>query len=398
MKNYKPPLSLLHILILISLSTVAPLSTDMYLPALPSMAQNFNAPAASIQLTLTAFFIGLAVGQLLFGPLSDRFGRRKPLLIGTSVLLLAGILCSLASNATFLIMARVLQGFGGAAGVVLARAIIVDRSRTPTESVRLFQIMMMIGGLAPILAPMIGNLIISISHWRMVFVVLACMAVVSLFGVWRYLPETHPEEKRTASGFKNLLSVFKQVMSNRIYLGYALTVGFIFVALFAYISASPFLFQTIFGLTPTQYTWIFGINAFGTTLAGAVSAKLVDRIAPRTQASFGLFIMLIGVLTLTILIMIQANLWVIMPVLFFSLACCGFIFGNASALAIQQASKVAGTASAILGALQFLLGACAAPLVGIMGEHTAIPMVITMLVAIILAMLSFFGLTSVKQV
>ncbi|MBQ9619225.1 MAG: Bcr/CflA family efflux MFS transporter, partial [Neisseriaceae bacterium] len=198
MKNYKPPLSLLHILILISLSTVAPLSTDMYLPALPSMAQNFNAPAASIQLTLTAFFIGLAVGQLLFGPLSDRFGRRKPLLIGTFVLLLAGILCSLASNATFLIMARVLQGFGGAAGVVLARAIIVDRSRTPTESVRLFQIMMMIGGLAPILAPMIGNLIISISHWRMVFVVLACMAVVSLFGVWRYLPETHPEEKRTA--------------------------------------------------------------------------------------------------------------------------------------------------------------------------------------------------------
>lgn len=381
-----PALSALAVVVLALLSAVAPLSTDMYLPGFPRMTADLATGASQIQMTLTGFLIGLAAGQLIIGPLSDRYGRRRPLMIGTLVGVLASLLCALAPNAGTLIVLRVVQGLGGAAGVVLARAVIADSSRDAAHSARLFQIMMMIGGIAPVVAPILGTGIVALAGWRGVFALLAVMALISFFGVLRVIDETLPQARRSAGGLKPLFTAISGLLRNRAYVGYTLTTGFSFMVLFGYISASPFVFQGILGLSPAGYSIAFGVNAIGIVMVGATSAKLVGRISPRRLAAVGIGTILIGALCTLGAVLAQAGAWAMLPCLFVTVASVGMILGNTSALAISEAPRSAGTASALLGALQFCLGAIASPLVGLAGEDSALPMVLVMVAAGLLAL------------
>lgn len=388
-----PALTMLAIPVLALLSAVAPLATDMYLPGFPRMAEDLGASVASTQLTLTSFLFGLAGGQLVIGPLSDRFGRRRPLLIGTALAILAGALCVVAPNIETLIALRALQGIGGAAGVVLARAIISDSTRDPALSARLFQVMMMIGGLAPVLAPGVGTGIVAVAGWRAVFAVIAVLSLVSFLGVLRLIGESLPPEHRSAAGLTAFWHATRRLFGNRSYLGYTLVTGFSFMALFGYISASPFVFQRILGLSPTEYSLAFGANAVGMIASGAISASLATSVGPRRLAACGLILLLAASLSLLACVLAGAGPLLVLPAVFLTVASVGQILGNATALAIGEAPRSAGTASAVLGALQFSLGALVSPLVGLGGEANALPMAIVIVAAALLASASFLLLT-----
>ncbi len=391
------PLSIFAIIVLALLSAAAPLATDMYLPGFPRMAEDLASNAASIQLTLTSFLFGLAGGQLVIGPLSDRFGRRKPLLIGTALAILASALCVVAPNIETLIVLRALQGIGGAAGVVIARAIISDSTNDAASSARLFQLMMMIGGLAPVLAPIAGTGIVAIGGWRAVFAVITVLSFVSFVGVIRFVDESLPSGRRSDAGLAAFWNSLRQLLGNRAYVGYTLVAGFSFTALFGYISASPFVFQNFLGLSPTEYSIAFGINAIGIIGSSAISAKLVSRFEPRRLTAFGLILLMIASLCLLVCILAGAGPGLVLPAVFLTVASVGQILGNASALAIGQSPRFAGTASAVLGALQFGLGAMVSPLVGLGGEEDAIPMAIAIVAAALLATASFHLLTNGPQ-
>lgn len=388
-----PALTFPAVLVLALLSAVAPLATDMYLPGLPTISEHLQASPALVQITLTAFLVGLAAGQLLIGPLSDRYGRRGPLLIGTGVCVAASAFCAIAPDIHALIWGRALQGLGGGAGVVLARAVIADRTRNATEAARLFQLMMVIGGLAPVLAPMVGTGIVALAGWRAVFVVTTLLSALSLFGILRTIDESLPSERRTAGGFAALFRAMAAVVQDRGYLGYTLTVALSFMMMFAYISASPFVFQQVLGLSPAAYATAFGVNAIGIALVSSLSARLVGRISPRRMTIVGLGLIVMGSLaTLGVALAHGGAMWML-PCIFVSIASAGLVFGNASALAIARAPDNAGTASAVLGALQFCLGGLASPLVGLGGKDTALPMAFVMLGAAVLATLSVACLT-----
>lgn len=386
------PLSLAAILVLALLSAVAPLATDMYLPGFPAMAADLGSGAAGIQMTLTSFLLGLAAGQLVIGPISDRYGRRGPLLIGTAVAVISGLLCVLAPNVESLGLLRLLQGLGGAAGVVLARAVIADRAPDAVSAARLFQVMMMITGVAPILAPISGAGIVQAGGWRAVLAVIAVLSILSYLGVARFIDETLEPGRRTPAGLGAQLAAVRSVLGNRVYLGYTLTMAFAFMVMFAYISASPFVFQTVLGLSSTAYSVAFGVNAIGVLVFGAVSAKLVGRVSPRRLSAIGLGLAAVAALALCGVVLAGGGATLMMPLIFVAVAANGLVFGNASALAISQVPKNAGTASAVLGALQFCLGAVASPLVGLGGEGAALPMALTMLAACVLAIASFLVL------
>ncbi|MDD3785156.1 MAG: multidrug effflux MFS transporter [Hydrogenophaga sp.] len=371
------------------LSAVAPLATDMYLPAFPVMAEQLGASAAGIQVTLTAFLAGLAGGQLLIGPLSDRFGRRKPLLAGTALAIVSGLFCAFAADVGHLVVWRFLQGLGGAAGVVLARAVIADRARSAIEAARLFQVMMIIGGLAPVLAPSVGAGVVALAGWRAVFVVLAVLSTVSLVGVLRCIDESLPAERRARGGVPALLRTMGQVLANRSYLGYVLMSGFIFMVLFGYISASPFVFQSILGLSPAAYSLAFGANAIGIAVVSAISARWLGRVPPQRLVAIGIGTCLLASLLVLLCVLTGAGPALMLPCVFLAICPVGMTLGNASALAISQAPGATGSASALLGAMQFLLGAVASPLVGLGGKDTAVPMALTMAVSSMLAVLCF---------
>jgi len=383
-------LSLYALFFLALLSAVAPLATDMYLPGFPQMASDLNSSAAPIQLTLTSFLIGLAAGQLLIGPLSDRFGRRWPLLLGTGLAVVSGFLCTFAPNIESLIAFRALQGIGGGAGVVLARAIVSDSAKDARASAQMFQIMMIIGGLAPVLAPLVGTVIVAAAGWRAVFAVTALLSLLSLLGAVVFLKESLPPENRSAKGPSALWAAIGQLLRNRSYVGYTLVTGFSFMALFGYISASSFVMQNVLGLSPTAYSIVFGTNAVGIMLLGAISSWLVRRIEPHRLTSWGVALLLLASLGVLGAVVAGSPVVLMLPALFLAVASLGFILGNATALAIGQAPKMAGTASAFLGALQFSFGAIASPLVGLGGETNALPMAVVMTVAALAAVICFW--------
>ena len=381
-------LGIVAILVLALLSSVAPLATDMYLPGFPTLSAELMASATATQMTLTGFLLGLAVGQLIIGPLSDRYGRHMPLLIGTALAVVSSLACAVAPNIETLMVLRILQGLGGSAGVVLARAVIIDRTVDATASARLFQIMMIIGGLAPALAPMVGTGIVAFAGWRTVFVVVGLLSLLSFIGIITHIPESLPREKRTGQGMSALWAGMLSVLGNRIYVGYTLTTAFAFMVMFAYIAASPFVFQNVLGLDPVQYALAFGVNAVGMALVSAISAKLVGRFSPRRLAGFGIVLMLASVLAILTSALVGAGAVFMLPAIFATVTSISLILGNASALAIAETPYAAGTASAVMGALQFCLGAIASPLVGIAGKQAVLPMALVMLVASVLAALS----------
>ncbi|MCC3300746.1 multidrug effflux MFS transporter [Arthrobacter sp. zg-Y895] len=378
--------------ILALLTAVAPLSIDMYLPAFPHMAHDLNTSATGIQLTMTAFLVGLALGQLVIGPLSDGVGRRKPLLIGSFVALLATVLCAVAPNVEILATARFLQGLGGAAGIVLARAIVSDTSRGAAAA-KLLGVLTMISVIAPVIGPLAGGGIIAAGGWRMVFWVLAVLVLLMFLGALFGVKETLPEADRNRGGLKTTFRVAGEVLRNRNYTGYLLTFCFSFAGLFAYIAASPFVIQNILGMSETRFSLVFAMNAVAITIVSAVAAALAGKAPYRLMIAIGLSVAVLAAAGM--LISVSNGTPTVPTLVLFAVfqGSLGLIFGNATALALEEAGHHAGTGSAFLGSLQFLLAALVSPLVGLWGEETGVPMGVAMLGFLVLAAASFLLLT-----
>jgi len=375
-------------LVLALLTAIAPLATDMYLPAFPQLAVDLGTSATAVQLSLTTFMVGLALGQLVIGPLSDQRGRRGLLVAGSALCAAAGLACALAPSIGFLIAARFVQGFAGAAGVVLSRAVVADRARG-TAAAKLFGVMMLIQGVAPVLAPLLGGTLVTAVGWRGVFGILAGVSALMLVGVLAVVPETRPREARTAGGLATTLRDARTVLGNRRYLGWtgALVLGF--AAMFAYISASPFVLQNVLGLSVGAYSVAFAANALGLGLVAGLGTRLVDRVAPQRLLAVGVTaVAVLSVLLLLDVALLGLPRWPTLVLLFLTISSLGLVFGNATTLATDEVAHAAGTGSAVMGALQFGVGAAVSPLVGLAGERTAVPMAVTMLVLAVGAVLA----------
>ena len=375
------------------LSAIAPLATDMYLPGLPIMSESLGTTTVGVQLTLTTFMAGLGAGQLIVGPLSDSWGRRRLLLAGTVVLALSSVLCATAPTIEVLVGARLIQGFSGGIGIVLARAVIADRARG-NSAARLFGIMMIIGGVAPIVAPLIGGALLGPIGWRGIFWVLAAVAVVMTLGVLMFVPESLPPEKRHGGGLSALARNFGYVVRNRRFVGYAATFALGFGAMFAYISASAFVTQDLLGLSPGQFSMVFAANSIGLVGANVVNTRLIGRIEVRALLRFGVTVhFAAGIALLLAAMFAGTERWVILPLLWVCVTSLGFVMGNATALGQGQVPSAAGTGSALMGACQFGLAAVVSPLVGLGGEDTAVPMALAIVVCGGLALTALLTLT-----
>ncbi|WSW27411.1 multidrug effflux MFS transporter [Streptomyces sp. NBC_01003] len=382
-------------LVLGGLTAVPPLSMDMYLPALPEVTGALHTSAATAQLTLTACLTGMALGQLAVGPMSDKWGRRRPLLIGLLLYIAATAICALAPTAPLLIGFRLVQGLAGAAGIVIARAVVRDLY-DGVEMARFFSTLMLISGVAPIAAPLIGGQVLRITDWRGIFVVLTAVGIALTALVWKGLPETLAPERRHSGGTAEALRTMRGLLADRVFTGYMIAGGFAFAALFAYISASPFVVQEIYGASPQTFSLLFGINSVGLIAVGQINGKLlVGRVSLDKALAVGLCVIVLASAALLLmatgvfgdvgLVPIAAGLFVLMSAM-------GLAMPNTNALALMRTPHAAGSASALLGTSSFLVGAIASPLVGIAGEGTAVPMAVVQLACALAAVACFLGL------
>jgi DHA1 family bicyclomycin/chloramphenicol resistance-like MFS transporter len=367
------------VLILGALSAFGPLSIDMYLPGLPELGRSLDAPAWAVQLTLTACLAGLALGQIVAGPLSDRFGRRRPLLVGVAAYAVTSLLCALAPSVAVLVVLRFAQGIAGAAGIVIARAIVRDM-HSGVAAARFFSLLMLVNGLAPILAPVIGGQVLTVTSWRGVFLVLTAIGALLFAATATGLHETLPPDKRHPGGVGETLRTFRRLLADRTFLGHALACGLSFGAMFAYISGSPFVLQDIYGASPQLFSVMFACNALGLVAASQANRALLLRFEPLAILRTALSIQAAGAVALLLVVASGAGVWGIVALLFVVVASLGLVFPNATALALADHPRVAGSASGLLGVLQFIVGAAAAPLVGVAGTATALPMALTIAV------------------
>jgi MFS transporter, DHA1 family, multidrug resistance protein len=382
---------LLLVVTLAVLNAAAPLSTDMYLSAMPRMSRDLGTDAASVQLTLTTFMLGVASGQLVIGSLSDRWGRRRPLLVNVVIFLVSGVLCALAPSVGVLIALRFIQGFSGSAGMVIGRAIVSDSVRG-VAAARTYSLLMVVGAVAPVLAPLSGAAIDALAGWRAIFAVLGVAGLVMLLGVVFVVQETLPWHRRNSGGLIQALKLAQDVLSNRQFLGYLLTLVFAFGGMFAYISASPFVIQDVLGLSSGHYALDFAVNSIGLISMSTLSARLVGRVSPLRLLTLGigaLSLASIGLLVITLGGLVQT--WTVLPLLFVVTASMGLVFGNGVGLAMGSITHGSGTASAVLGSLQFGLAALVSPLVGLGGEFTAVPMAIVMTCCVFASAVSLLG-------
>jgi DHA1 family bicyclomycin/chloramphenicol resistance-like MFS transporter len=376
-------------LILGTLSAFGPLSLDMYLPALPTLADEFGSSTSYAQLSLTACMIGLALGQLLAGPLSDVRGRRIPLIAGLVLYTITSILCLVSPTMGSFVVLRFIQGLAGAAGIVIARAVVRDVYEGP-ELTRFFSLLMLINGVAPIAAPIIGGQILTYTSWRGVFILLSLIGALALFAVIFGLGETLPTQKRSSGGLKQTLLTFGSIARNRRFMGYALTQGFAMAGMFAYISGSPFVLQKIYGVSPQMFSICFAINGLGIIFASQIAGRLAGKVSETRLLIAGLLMAAVGGTSLLIAILAGGGLISVLIPLFMVVSSVGLINTASFALAMADQAKAAGSASALIGVMTFLFGGLVAPLVGLGGEHTAVPMGIVIACADLGALFLYF--------
>ncbi|MFE0588926.1 multidrug effflux MFS transporter [Micromonospora echinospora] len=366
------------VLVLGSLIAIGPLTIDMYLPALPAIVDDLSTTSAAVQLTLTGTLAGLAVGQLVIGPLSDALGRRTPLLAGTALHVLASLLCVIAPSVEVLGALRVLQGLGTAATAVVAMAVVRDLF-SGAAFATLFSRLMLVMGVAPILAPTLGSEVLRWTSWRGIFVVLAIFGVALLAVAAFGLRETLPVALRRSGRMIDTVRTYGTLLRDRVFVGLVLVAGLAMAALFAYVSGSSFVLQDQYGLDEQEFGLAFGAGAVGLILATQLNVRLLRRYTPQrillvslvagTVAALGMLVF--AATGLGGLPALLATLWVV-------LAAAGLAMPNAPALALSRHGEAAGTASALLGAVQFGVGAVAAPLVGVLGTGAvAMALVVT---------------------
>ncbi|EKE84211.1 multidrug effflux MFS transporter [Idiomarina xiamenensis] len=355
----------LTVIILALLTAFAPLSIDMYLPVFDAIAASYQAQTQQVELSLTAFFFGLFIGQLLYGTATDKFGRKPPLYLGLVVYIITSIACAYAPNLTVLIVLRFLQALGACAGIVIARAMVRDLY-SPQASARVFSFLILVMGVAPILAPLLGAYVAAVLGWQGIFVVVAVLGVGCLATVHFVLPETRARNYDVR--MRNSLPTYWQILKDPSFLRFSLTGGIAQAGLFAYITASPNLFLEYFKLSSEHYSWLFGINAVGIIGFSQINGWLVTRYSPRKILNVSLpMLALISVLALWVAAM-DAGFWVILVPLFLYIANLGLVFPNAMAGALAEQAQRAGSASAVTGSLQFLIAGIVSALVNHLGD------------------------------
>ncbi|MDT0173700.1 multidrug effflux MFS transporter [Exiguobacterium sp. BRG2] len=390
-KTTMTPGRLTLILILGSLAALGPLSIDMYLPAFPDMSRSFDASASLIQLSLTACMLGMALGQLIVGPLSDVRGRKRPLMIALLAYLLASLACAMAPTIEVLIALRFIQGAAGASGIVISRAIVRDLFEGP-ELTRFFAALSLVNGTAPILAPVIGGQSLRFGDWHFVFYLLAILSTLMLLAVALRLPETLPLERRVEGNLTTTLKTFGRLLTDRVFIGYAFAQAFVMGAMFAYISGSPFVLQNIYGASPQQFSFLFGLNGIGIILAAQIAGRLAGRVDSERLMRISLTVVASASIFLFLALTLTDQLIFVMIPLFFVVSSVGLISTLGFTLAMQNYGATAGSASALLGLLPMLVGSLVSPLVGIMGEQSAVPMGLIIMTLDCLALVLYYGL------
>ncbi|VVO40570.1 multidrug effflux MFS transporter [Pseudomonas fluorescens] len=361
------------ILILGALSAFGPLAIDFYLPAFPAMALAFGTDEQHVQMTLAAYFLGLSIGQLAYGPVADRFGRRIPLLTGVGLFIAASLACAFAPNLEWLIGARFVQALGGCAGMVISRAVVSDKCDA-VGSAKVFSQLMLVMGLAPILAPMLGGLLVNTTGWQSIFLALTFFSALVGLAVVLGLPESMPAHvpRQPLSG---ALRQYGRLLADPVFLGHALTGGIAIAGMFAYIAGSPFVFIKLYGVPPEHFGWLFGANAAGFILVAQVNARMLAKRGPAFLLTRTVWIYVgAGLALLAVTSLHTAQLWPLLIPLFICIASLGCILPNASACAMNGQGARAGSASAMLGCLQFSVAAGAAALVGVLHDGSAVPM------------------------
>ncbi len=375
------------VLVLGVLTAVGPFSIDMYLPGFPAIAKDLQTSIASIQLSLASFFVGLSLGQLFSGPITDRFGRKPPLYVGLGVYILASVACIWAPSVEALIGLRFLQALGGSVGMVVSRAVVRDLY-PPEETARIFSLLMLVMGIAPIIAPTIGGILVTYAGWQSIFLALAFISFVALVGMRLLLPETKAPDPEVSLHPRQVMQGYGVILQNRQFLTYMLVGGIASGGMFAYISGSPFVFIELHAVPEARYGWIFGANAFGLIMSSQLNRVLlrksstvqIVRIVNLVQLAFGL--LLVGYA-----ISGYGGLPVLVVLIFLYMAMLGFIYPNTTALALAPFSKNAGAASALMGALQFVIAALSAAIVSLIHNQTALPMTGAMAAASLLGLI-----------
>ncbi|QDL33418.1 multidrug effflux MFS transporter [Serratia liquefaciens] len=378
---------LVYALVLGLLASLGPLCIDLYLPALPEMAGELNTSTATAQLSLTAGLLGLGVGQLIFGPYSDKLGRMRPLLVSLALLLFASLWCALAPNIDQLLIARLLQGLAGAGGAVISRAIARDLY-SGHELTRFFALLMLVNGLAPIVAPVLGGAMLQFMDWRGIFGVLAGIAVLLFTLASLKLSESLPAERRSQGGILAMLQSLGGLLTQRQFMGLCLTQGFVMAGMFAYIGASPFVLQQIYGLSPQMFSLCFAINGVGLIISAQISSRLSIHWGERKVLKGGLTLAAVSSLLLLLAASLHAPLVLLLVPLFFSVTVIGIVGPTASSLAMQSQGDKAGSASALIGVSMFALGACSVPLTGL-GGTSSVSMALTIVGCYAIAILLF---------
>ncbi len=357
-----------------ALSALGPFSIDMYLPGFPAISKDLNSPIAHVALSLTSFFIGISVGQLFYGPIIDRFGRKTPLYAGLFIYLLSSIGCMLAPDVDTLIALRLIQALGGCAGMVVSKAMV--RDIFPVEdNAKVFSMLMLVMGVAPIIAPTIGGFVSADFGWRTLFLILAAISALMILGTYKFLPNSKEPDKTVSLSPKSVIVEYIAVIKEPLFLTYVLAGGISAAGMFAYISASPFVFIELFDLTEKQFGWLFGFNAFGLIAASQVNSLLLRKYSSEAIVyTVGVIQVFVGVTLFALTYFGFIGFAGTFILIFTYLAMQGFLFPNTSALGMRPFNKNAGSASALMGSLQMVFGALASAAISALHDNTALPM------------------------
>ncbi|WP_020008214.1 Bcr/CflA family efflux MFS transporter [Salinicoccus albus] len=374
------------------LAIMGPLNIDMYLPSFPGIAQDLNTTPALVQVSLTACLLGLAFGQVVIGPISDAQGRRKPLIISTSLFVVASLLCMLAPNIYVLIAARFLQGFTASAGVVLSRAVVRDVF-SGRELSKFFSLLMVINAVAPMVAPMAGGAILAIpfAGWQTIFLALGILGIIIVMIVAVSLRETLPAEKRIASSVGASLRTMGRLLTDRSFIGYAVIVGFVHGGSFAYVSGTPFIYQDIYGVSPQVFSILFGINGLAIIIGSFIIGRFGAVIHEKRLLKTAVITAVSTTFILLLMTIIEGPLAAIVILIFIYMTTMGMTITSTFTLGMAQQGNRAGSASAVLGMLPLLLGAIFSPLAGV-NEASAVPMGVILFSTSSIGLIAFFTL------
>ncbi|MEB2792192.1 multidrug effflux MFS transporter [Campylobacter upsaliensis] len=379
------------IFILALMSSIAPLSTDMYLPALSQVKQSFETSEFLTQLSLASFFVAFALGQLIYGPLSDVFGRKIPALVGIFLFMLSSLFCVIIDNIYVFIILRFFEALGGCAGVVIARAIVNDLFELK-EAASIFALMMVFNALAPMLSPSFGGFLIEYFSWHSIFATLFGLGILLFLLIFFALKESAPHLKRQKFSHKETLKSYRFVLKDKPFILYVSCASLVLAAMFAYITGSSFVFINFFGLSERDFGLLFGLNALGFVIFANINAKMVRKIDSEKILFYALIIMLISTLILFVNSLIKPNFWLFELSIFTSIALLGFITPNTTTLAMARFKDHSGTASAVLGTSQFALAGVISFIVSAVGANTPVILALVMLICVVLANGLYFAM------